>query len=72
MAGPVIDVHTHIVPNGWPDLAVVTGTDGWPWLRVESERAAMIMVGEAEFSPIGLNCWSAHERLWAHSSCIVA
>ena len=63
MAGPVVDVHTHIVPKGWPDLAVVTGTDGWPWLRVDSERAAMIMVGESEFRPIGLNCWSAGERL---------
>ena len=32
---PVIDVHTHIVPKGWPDLAVVTGSDGWPWLRLD-------------------------------------
>ena len=59
----VIDVHTHVVPNGWPDLAVVTGSDGWPWLRVDSERAAMIMVGEGEYRPIGCACWSAAERL---------
>ena len=56
-------MHTHVVPSGWPDLAVVTGSDGWPWLRVDSERAAMIMVGDAEFRPIGSACWSAADRL---------
>ena len=59
----VIDVHTHLVPRGWPDLATVTGSDGWPWLRIDSEREAMIMIGEAEFRPIGANCWSAEDRL---------
>ncbi len=63
IAGPVVDVHTHVVPNGWPDLAVVTGSDGWPWLRVDSEKAAMIMVGDGEYRPIGAACWSAAERL---------
>ena len=62
-ATAVIDVHTHVVPNGWPDLAVVTGSDGWPWLRVDSERAAMIMVGDGEYRPIGAACWSAADRL---------
>ena len=34
MTPPVIDVHSHFVPQGWPDLAALTGTDGeWPWLR---------------------------------------
>ena len=63
IAGPVVDVHTHVVPNRWPDLAVVTGSDGWPWLRVDSEKAAMIMVGDGEYRPIGAACWSAAERL---------
>jgi aminocarboxymuconate-semialdehyde decarboxylase len=62
-AGPVVDVHTHLVPKGWPDLAAVTGSDGWPWLRVDSERDAMIMLGEAEFRPIGSPCWHAADRL---------
>src|SRR5689334_2808359 len=48
-----VDVHTHLVPHGWPDLAVACGGDGWPWLRIDSERAAMIMIGETEFRPIG-------------------
>ncbi|MER7273287.1 amidohydrolase family protein [Dactylosporangium sp. NPDC000244] len=54
----VVDVHTHFVPKGWPDLG-----PGQPWLRVESEREAMIMVGSAEFRRIASNCWDAEARL---------
>lgn len=61
---PVIDIHSHHVPHGWPDLADVTGADGpWPWLRIESERDAMIMLGSQEFRPIDSACWSAEVRL---------
>lgn len=63
MTDDVIDVHTHLVPRGWPDLAAETGADGWPWLRIDSEREAMIMIGEAEYRPIGSPCWSASDRL---------
>lgn len=57
MAGS-IDVHTHYVPANWPDLG-----PGQPWLRIESERQAMIMVGETAFRAIEPNCWDAGERL---------
>ncbi|HEX2772071.1 MAG TPA: amidohydrolase family protein [Micromonosporaceae bacterium] len=63
MRGPVIDVHSHVVPKGWPDLDAACGGSGWPWLRVDSERAAMIMVGETEFRPVGAECWDAEARL---------
>ncbi|HCT80929.1 MAG TPA: aminocarboxymuconate-semialdehyde decarboxylase [Micromonosporaceae bacterium] len=53
----VIDIHTHIVPKGWPRL------DGVPWLRIDSEREAMIMVGEDEFRAIGSQCWDSFVRL---------
>jgi aminocarboxymuconate-semialdehyde decarboxylase len=58
----VIDVHTHYVPRGWPRLPSSKGIDV-PWLRVESERDAMIMVGSAEFRRIHANCWDAEQRL---------
>lgn len=48
-----VDVHTHLVPRGWPDLSAACGGDGWPWLRIDSERAAMIMIGSSEFRPVG-------------------
>jgi aminocarboxymuconate-semialdehyde decarboxylase len=59
----VVDVHTHLVPKGWPELSARCGGSGWPWLRVDSERAAMIMIGELEFRPVGAQCWDAEMRL---------
>lgn len=64
VANPVIDVHTHYVPKGWPDLARATGTPGpWPSLRVDSETQAMIMIGSSEFRPVTDNAWNADVRL---------
>ena len=64
VSAPTIDVHTHYVPLGWPDLASQTGADAeWPWLRVESEHDAMIMLGSKEFRRIGSQCWDAERRL---------
>ncbi len=59
----VIDVHSHDVPRGWPDLATATGAPGpWPSLRVENEREAMILVGDREFRRITDQCWDAEVR----------
>lgn len=61
---PAIDIHTHYVPNGWPDLEHETGCKGpWPTLRVDGEREAMIMLGEKEFRPITDDAWQAEVRL---------
>lgn len=59
----VVDVHTHLVPRGWPELSARCGGSGWPWLRIDSERAAMIMIGELEFRPVGAECWDPETRL---------
>ena len=56
-AGPVIDVHTHYVPKGWPDLG-----PGTPSLRIESERDAVIMLGGREFRRVQSDCWDAEVR----------
>jgi aminocarboxymuconate-semialdehyde decarboxylase len=58
-----VDVHTHLVPKGWPDLAAACGGSGWPWLRLDSERAAMIMLGDSEFRRVGASAWDAATRL---------
>ncbi|WP_403020785.1 amidohydrolase family protein [Salinibacterium sp. GXW1014] len=61
---PTIDIHTHYVPRGWPELSQVAGGPGpWPWLRVTGERDAMLMLGETEFRPLLSNAWSADDRL---------
>lgn len=58
-----IDVHTHYVPKSWPDLSTHVGPGSWPWMRVDSERAAMIMVGSSEFRRVQSDCWDAEVRL---------
>jgi aminocarboxymuconate-semialdehyde decarboxylase len=55
----VIDVHTHVVPQGWPDL----GAPGDPWLRRESVTEATIMLGDREFRRVSDACWNADTRL---------
>lgn len=59
-----VDIHTHYVPQGWPDLHhAVGGGEDWPALRVESEREAMIMLGTQEFRRVQTDCWQAEVRL---------
>ncbi|HEY0575730.1 MAG TPA: hypothetical protein VGD73_16635 [Pseudonocardia sp.] len=42
VAVPTIDVHSHYVPRGWPDLAVAAGGgEGWPWASFCPSRRAI-------------------------------
>lgn len=54
----MIDVHTHYVPRGWPELG-----EGRPRLRVDSAREATIMLRGKEFRKIADDCWDAERRL---------
>ncbi|MGI5132056.1 amidohydrolase family protein [Pseudonocardia sp. CA-107938] len=56
----VIDVHTHYVPHGWPELP---GVGPRPSLRVDSPRTATIMLGEQPFRTITDTAWNADVRL---------
>ena len=51
-ATPVIDIHSHFLPETWPDLAERFGTDGWPWMQHTEPGKAMLMLGEREFRPV--------------------
>src|SRR5688572_10655329 len=60
----VVDIHTHVVPRGWPELGQACGGgESWPWLRIDSERDAMIMLGDNEFRAIGEQAWDSFTRL---------
>ena len=59
----VIDVHSHYVPHGWPDLGQACGGTDWPSLRVDSVTEATIMLGDREFRRITDACWNADQRL---------
>jgi aminocarboxymuconate-semialdehyde decarboxylase len=55
----IVDIHSHYVPRGWPDL-------GWsqaPRLRIDSEREAMILLGDREFRRVQDDCWNPARRL---------
>lgn len=59
----VIDLHTHFLPENWPDLAERFGTPDWPSLKHVAPGKAMLMVGEQEFRPVYDACWSPTVRL---------
>ena len=63
MGATAIDVHSHSVPHGWPNLAEVLGGSDWPRLTIESEREAVIMIGTQEFRRITDSSWNADVRL---------
>jgi aminocarboxymuconate-semialdehyde decarboxylase len=60
---PVIDIHTHFVPQNWPDLADRFGTPGWPSIRHHETDHASLMLGDLEFRQIRSACWDAQKRL---------
>jgi len=58
-----IDLHTHILPENWPDLKVKYGYDGWVNLdHYKPCCAKMIMDGKV-FREIQSNSWDPEERI---------
>ena len=56
-------MHSHFLPETWPDLAERFGTPDWPWMRHTEAGKAMLMSGEKEFRPVYDACWSADRRI---------
>ncbi|MFM7133442.1 MAG: amidohydrolase family protein [Planctomycetota bacterium] len=64
----VVDLHTHILPPKWPDLAAKAGTKGW--LAIEHLGAgasgcacARLTVDGRHFRDIEANCWDPATRI---------
>jgi len=58
-----IDVHTHILPESWPDLAEKYGYAGFVRLDHHTPCKARMMVGDRFFREIQDNCWSPARRI---------
>lgn len=58
-----IDVHTHILPREWPDLAERYGDPRWPRLEHMDSCSARIMVGESVFREVTEQLYSVERRL---------
>lgn len=59
----VIDIHSHFLPETWPNFAKRYRTFGWPSLRHTEPGKAMLMRDDKDFRPVYDACWSARRRI---------
>lgn len=58
-----IDIHTHILPEKWPDLRERYGYGGWVSLDHHAPCRARMMVDNRFFREIMDNCWDPRTRI---------
>jgi len=58
-----VDLHTHILPERWPDLAARYGYGGWVSLEHHAPCRARMLIDGTLFREIEDNCWSPARRL---------
>lgn len=58
-----VDLHTHILPPQWPNLAERWGDDRWVTMAQTSPCCAKLMCGGQTFREIESNCWDPQRRL---------
>jgi len=58
-----IDVHTHILPEHWPDLRARYGYGGFVRLEHHAPRRARMMIDDTFFREIPDTCWDPSARL---------
>ena len=59
----VIDIHTHILPREWPDLADRYGYGGFVKMHHEQPGCARMAIDGKTFRTVQENCWSADVRM---------
>ena len=59
----IVDLHTHFLPQSWPDLNERFDTPDWPWMRRDGPDTATVMLGDTEFRTVTSACWDAAVRL---------
>ncbi|MGV3482680.1 MAG: amidohydrolase family protein, partial [Sphingobium sp.] len=60
-----VDIHSHFLPEHWPDLEARFGTPDWPWMKQLGQGKAMLMLGQKEFRPVLDDCWNGERRIEA-------
>jgi len=58
-----IDLHTHVLPENWPDLEQRYGYPGWVRLDHFCPGKARMMIGARAFREIEADCWSEQARI---------
>ena len=59
----VIDLHTHILPENWPDLKERYGYGGWVQLKHHKPCCAKMMIDGRSFREIQSNSWDPKVRI---------
>ncbi|HSS24097.1 MAG TPA: amidohydrolase family protein [Mycobacterium sp.] len=59
----LVDVHTHAIDDGLPDLSQVYPDDRWPSVKRTSETEARLMFGGLPYRQIDSRCWSPQVRI---------
>lgn len=65
MSSPIrtIDIHTHILPERWPDLRERYGYGGWIRLDHHCPGCARMMMDDTFFREVQANCWDPAVRM---------
>lgn len=59
----MIDLHTHILPERWPDLCARYGSPGWVSIEHCATCRARLWKDGKVFREVGANCWDPSARL---------
>ncbi len=58
-----IDIHTHILPERWPDLRERYGYGGFLHIEHTGPGCARLMIDDRFFREVEPNCWSPERRI---------
>jgi aminocarboxymuconate-semialdehyde decarboxylase len=58
-----IDIHTHVLPPGWPDLQARYGYGGWVQLVGHGPGCGHMLKDGKFFREVRANCWDPERRL---------
>jgi aminocarboxymuconate-semialdehyde decarboxylase len=58
-----IDIHTHVLPENWPNLRERYGYGGFVRLEHSGPGCARMFIDDKEFREVGSNCWDPTVRI---------